>query len=65
MANRKLPTESECLEFAEHVAEDLNPKNGDWKTEEIEMYWFRPSQLEELIKFIQGQPVQNKLWKNL
>lgn len=65
MGERKLPTESECLEFAEHVAEDLKPKGGIWDSEEIEMYWFRPSQLEELIKFVQGKPIQNKLWKNL
>ena len=65
MANRKLPDESVCLEFAEHVAEDLKPKGGDWQTEEIEMYWFKPHQLQKLIKFAQGEPVQDELFKTI
>lgn len=64
MKDKKLPNEAECLEFAEHVAEDLKPKGGDWKSEEIEMYWFKPSQLIKLIAFAQGLPIQDELWNN-
>lgn len=63
MADRKLPTEKECEEFAEHVAEDMKPK-GSWDSEEYEMFWFKPYQLNKLIKFCQGQPIQDELWGN-
>ena len=63
MADRKLPTEKDCKEYAEHVAEDLKPK-GSWDSEEYEIYWFKPYQLEKLIKFCQGKPIQDSLWKN-
>ena len=59
--SKKLPSVEKCLEYAEHVAEDLKPL-GSWETEKIDTYWFKERQLRELIDFCQGVEIQNDLF---
>lgn len=59
MAERKLPSKDKCKEFAYHVAEDYRTL---YENSNIVYIWFSESQIEKLIDFCKGNPVQDDLW---
>lgn len=60
MKDKKLPNMDRCKEFAYHVAEDYG--RTIYKNDNRTFAWFSDSQLESLINFCKGNPVQNELW---
>lgn len=52
MAERKLPTEEECKEYAKNVSYDFEPLD-EWESDRIKLIWFEESELTKLIKYCQ------------
>lgn len=52
MAERKIPTEEECKEYAKSVSYDFKPLN-EWGSDQIQFIWFEESELMKLIKYCQ------------
>lgn len=52
MAERKLPTERECIDYAKNVSYDFEPLD-EWESDRIKLIWFEESELTKLIKYCQ------------
>lgn len=57
----KLPSEQECEEYAQEIADELRPL-GSWDSEKLEWIRFTPNQLARLIKFCKGEPIQKEMF---